>query len=615
MGLIVSTPFIEVQVAATGAPTISGTFIENNTLTAVTTTISDPNEVGPFSYQWNRNGISISGATSSTYTLGVSDVSTNISVTVSFTDGLGNPESSTSPSYAITQAQYPATGSPTITGTLTEGENISVDTSTISDPNELGPFSYQWKRNGSNITTGGTGITYILVTADVGTTITVQVSFTDGLGNLEVLTSIGYGPIESASVSYVKTISSTNGFGIGLNESSGKFAVCGDTARNIKDGYLAFYNDEGTQLWEKYVYSGGNRERLNAAVVDTNDNTYTCGYKDQGVNSRGMVLKFSSTGTNNWKVEYKGNSTGAVEFHDIVVDSSGTYVHVTGWHINTNGDKDLIIMCLQASNGSSVWVRKIQPAAGTSLYGYGLAISSDGFKLYVVGQQDGGGFYDPFLISISAGQFGGSMLFNKNYGSVANEAHFHDVTVDSNGNIIMVGYVTNFYLWIMKTDSSGTVLWSRYMYKSKHYDPWNGVSVDSADNIYVSGYTTAGYGNNDAMLFKLNPNGDRQYIRALGLSNNAEMFRGIVVHKSSETMLLVGEANNKMLIAALPINGSKTQINGIWKYAGITAGYGTHSSAEKTPVSYSTSSSSNIIVTTGTIVVVDEDRSEITVNF
>ncbi len=177
----------------TGAVTITGTPTQGQTLTAVTSTISDPD--GPsnlvFSYQWKRGGTDISGATSNTYVLTQADVGSAITVVVSWTDGGGTAESLTSVATAsVTNANDPPTGAVTITGTATQGQTLTADTSGVSDPD--GPsnlvFSYQWKRGGSAIS-GATSSTYVLTQADVGSAITVLVSWTDAGGASESLTS------------------------------------------------------------------------------------------------------------------------------------------------------------------------------------------------------------------------------------------------------------------------------------------------------------------------------------------------------------------------------------------------------------------------------------------
>ncbi|MES9914680.1 MAG: Ig-like domain-containing protein [Candidatus Thiodiazotropha sp. 4PDIV1] len=78
--------------APVGLPTITGTVTEDQILTADTSSISDDDGLGTFSYQWLRDGVAISGETASTYTLGDADVGTQISVEVSYTDGNGTSE-------------------------------------------------------------------------------------------------------------------------------------------------------------------------------------------------------------------------------------------------------------------------------------------------------------------------------------------------------------------------------------------------------------------------------------------------------------------------------------------------------------------------------------------
>ena len=66
-------------------------------------------------------------------------------------------------------------GVPTITGTVTEDQILTADTSGISDADGLGALSYQWLRGGAAIG-GATASTYTLGDADVGNQISVRVS-------------------------------------------------------------------------------------------------------------------------------------------------------------------------------------------------------------------------------------------------------------------------------------------------------------------------------------------------------------------------------------------------------------------------------------------------------
>ena len=83
---------------ATGAPTISGAAKVGHALTADATGISDQDgtDNATFTYQWLADKTPITGATDATYLLTVAEKQKTITVTVSFTDDLGNDESVTS---------------------------------------------------------------------------------------------------------------------------------------------------------------------------------------------------------------------------------------------------------------------------------------------------------------------------------------------------------------------------------------------------------------------------------------------------------------------------------------------------------------------------------------
>ena len=175
--------------APTGTPLITGTAQEGQTLTADVSGIADADGLGSFSYQWLRDGVAITGATASSYSLGDSDVGAAMSVTVSYVDGNGTAESLTSAAtVAVANVNDAPTGTPLITGTAQEGQSLTADVSGIADADGLGSFSYQWLRDGVAIT-GATGSSYSLGDSDVGAAMSVTVSYVDGNGTAESLTS------------------------------------------------------------------------------------------------------------------------------------------------------------------------------------------------------------------------------------------------------------------------------------------------------------------------------------------------------------------------------------------------------------------------------------------
>lgn len=85
--------------------------------------------------------------------------------------------SPSSAALSVTTEKATLGGSISITGTFKCGEGLSVNTSVLTaDPDcDLGTISYQWTRNGVNIS-GATGSTYSLVTDDFSKVINVTVS-------------------------------------------------------------------------------------------------------------------------------------------------------------------------------------------------------------------------------------------------------------------------------------------------------------------------------------------------------------------------------------------------------------------------------------------------------
>ena len=185
---------------ATGQPTISGTAQVGGTLSVSTPGIADADGLSrvAYRYQWLADGTDVSGATATTYTLTDSEEGKTIKVRVSFTDDGGYEESLTSSPTDTVEARpnSPATGQPTISGTVLVGETLTVSTSGIADADGLSSVTYrhQWLADGADIT-GATDSTYTLAATDAGAAIKVRVSFTDDGGNEEESTSAATNPV------------------------------------------------------------------------------------------------------------------------------------------------------------------------------------------------------------------------------------------------------------------------------------------------------------------------------------------------------------------------------------------------------------------------------------
>ena len=144
---------------ATSAPTVTGTARVGETLTAVTSGITDADGLtnATFTYQWVAGGSDISGATGSTYTLTASDQGQTVQVRVSFTDDAGNEETLTSEATAaVAAAPAPLTVSLTVAAPTTHDGSSSFTFEIRFSEEPESDFSYKTLRNHAFTVTGGT---------------------------------------------------------------------------------------------------------------------------------------------------------------------------------------------------------------------------------------------------------------------------------------------------------------------------------------------------------------------------------------------------------------------------------------------------------------------------
>lgn len=174
-------PTITAAPRATGVPVISGPAQEGQTLSS--TNGSWTNSPTSFAYQWRRNGVAIAGATGSTYTLVAADVGSTIDLVVTATNASGSGTSTSAATAVVTAASGVAapvfSTAPAITGTAQQGQTLTTTTGAASGSPS---YAVQWKRGGVNIA-GATALTYVLVAADVGTTITATSTATNAGGS------------------------------------------------------------------------------------------------------------------------------------------------------------------------------------------------------------------------------------------------------------------------------------------------------------------------------------------------------------------------------------------------------------------------------------------------
>jgi hypothetical protein len=164
----------------TVAPVVSGTATVGQTLSTTNGTWTGA-PAPTFTYQWQRTGVDIGGATSSTYVLVAADYANTIRCVVKATNSVApSGVTANSNSTASVAGNAPVnTVAPAVTGTATVGQTLSTTNGTwtgVPTPT----FTYQWQRVTTNIS-GATSSTYVLVAADAGNTIRCVVTATNAV--------------------------------------------------------------------------------------------------------------------------------------------------------------------------------------------------------------------------------------------------------------------------------------------------------------------------------------------------------------------------------------------------------------------------------------------------
>ena len=311
----------------------------------------------------------------------------------------------------------------------------------------------------------------------------------------------------------------------------------------------------------------------------------------------------------------------------IATDSSGnTYVtgnFGNGQHQTINpaffgditldhlGDYDVFVGKLDA-NGNWLWVKRVGDQGYERCYS--IAVDSAG-NVYITGLFSGGvNFGDINLISsgwngifVAKLDTDGNWLWARRAGGTTGSAVSYCIAVDSFGNVYLSGnfrgntaafgtttLVSSNYsysdIFVAKLDTDGIWLWAIRAGGSRE-DIGQGIAVDSADNIYLTGYfketvvfgntTLTSTGSEEIFVAKLDTDGNWLWAkRAGGVGDNDS--RGIAVDSADsvyitgrfQTTAHFGDTILTQISGNWDIFVAKLDTNGNWAWAKRAGGSG-----------------------------------------
>ncbi|MEW6468092.1 MAG: SBBP repeat-containing protein [Bacteroidota bacterium] len=289
------------------------------------------------------------------------------------------------------------------------------------------------------------------------------------------------------------------------------------------------YSSSGVPQWTAvYNGSGNDVDAANALAVDNSGNVYVTG-RSRGMNTNEDIttIKYSSYGVQQWVAVYNGTDNLVDEGTAIAVDNAGN-VYVTGYVSMTGTSADIITIKYDA-NGNQQFIRIFNGTGNGNDEGRDIRVDGSG-NVYVTGK--GNETTSSTLSDIVTIKYdnAGNQQWVMAYDGAGDNDYGKAMTLDNNGNVIVTGYSFLSGYWFdyatIKYSPSGTQLWAtRYNHGANRYDEAWDVVADTAGNIYVTGQSQALGGNSaqpDYATVKYNPSGIQQWVARYSSTGNQD---------------------------------------------------------------------------------------------
>jgi outer membrane protein assembly factor BamB len=283
------------------------------------------------------------------------------------------------------------------------------------------------------------------------------------------------------------------------------------------------YDSNGNQLWTA-PYAG------TALAVDSSTYVYVTGYS-----TNFNTVKLSPAGSNLWQCTYVDN-VGPTLSQAIAIDSNGN-VYVSGsdnWYHYTFSSYVQLATIKYDTNGGQVWISLQQEGvSGVSVAGI---VPDAGGNLYVevnfTPSANAGGYFTFKYAS------NGVLLW-----TVANPTYnvlslATELALDNGTNVLITGKARDdsipYFYGTYKINTSGSIIWTNiYPQPPIGVSGANAIAVDSANSVYVTGYSPGTISGNDIATVKYGPNGNQVWVqRYNGPGNGNDAGNAIAVDNS-----------------------------------------------------------------------------------
>ncbi len=315
--------------------------------------------------------------------------------------------------------------------------------------------------------------------------------------------------------------------------------------------------------WDYNLNVSSSTDIADGVAIDSDNNIIVAGYDRDPGNDQWRIMKFDQNKDLVWNKKFDFNPNYHDRAHDVAVDSENNII-VVGYYRNATSERDWMIMKLDSS-GTSIWnyTRDISNGVDRA---YGVAVDSDN-NITVVGHDQEPGNLQWRVIKLDKDK---NLLWDKPFEISTSDDEAFDVAVDSENNIIVVGYYWNATsgrdLMIMKLGPFGNHVWNYTRGISSNDDRARGVAIDSDNNITVVGYYYNSSVSADGwMIMKLNSSGNHVWNYTIDPSLSSDIAYDVAID-SENNIIVVGyywNATNGEDWMMMKLDSSG---NSVWNY-------------------------------------------------
>lgn len=367
---------------------------------------------------------------------------------------------------------------------------------------------------------------------------------------------IGVGTItQMATVDWYATFGYDNddhGYSVAI-DSNGNAYVAGEykiTGSNY-NATLIKYNQNGIYQWN-LTWGGQYTDSPKSVYVDSLDNIYLAGKTyslgTDTINGDAFIAKYDNSGILIWNRTWGGSESDYAS--DIYVDSYENVHVVCTTSSYGAGGSDVAYL----RYNSSGYLESVLIWGGTSTE-TSADIEEDSSNNFVISgttSSFGNGNADAFILYCNSA---GVILWNTTWGTNTLD-RVYNLALDSNNNIYLAGWTyypsplmasTGIYdlsYCLVKIDSEGNAIWSRFWGSSEYNDYGTGVAIDSNDNIYFIGEgLNGGWGVDNVYMAKFNTSGVLLSETTWG-GGHYETPHFITIDKTTDDIFVAGDSSS-----------------------------------------------------------------------